>query len=246
MMTKKILIAGAGWLGWPLVLELQKYGHDVSVLGQSVAKQERFSRHGIPYILTNYSSIPVDKLCCDVLVICIPPVDGYLVMLETLLNSISTQQIIFTSSTSVYAQTFGEVDEESMCAGNPLLLQAEQLLLSSEIPTAVLRLGGLVGIGRHPAKHFSGKINIPNGNAPVNIVHQGDVIQFILALVRTSTQGVFNVVNPAHPTRKEYYEKKCIEQGLAPCRFTNEGQGKIVHGNKIVMRTGLPYSYSIV
>ena len=183
MMTKKNLIAGAGWLGWPLALELQKCGHIVSVLGRSESKQKPFSRHGIPYFLTNYSSIPVDKVSCDVLVICIPPVDGYLVILRYLLDSISTQYIVFTSSTSVYAQTFGEVDEESMCAGNPLLLQAEQLLLSSEIPTAVLRLGGLVGIGRHPAKHFSGKINIPNGNAPVNIVHQGDVIQFICTMV---------------------------------------------------------------
>jgi len=246
MMTKKNLIAGAGWLGWPLALELQKCGHIVSVLGRSESKQKPFSRHGIPYFLTNYSSIPVDKVSCDVLVICIPPVDGYLVILRYLLDSISTQYIVFTSSTSVYAQTFGEVDEESMCAGNPLLLQAEQLLLSSEIPTAVLRLGGLVGIGRHPAKHFSGKINIPNGKAPVNLVHQGDVIQFICTMVSASTQGVFNVVNPAHPPRKEYYEKKCLEQGLSPCAFTDDGQGKIVHGNKIVMRTGLPYSYSIV
>lgn len=126
-----------------------------------------------------------------------------------------------------------------------MLEEAEALIINTGIPYCILRYGGLINEHRNPATHFSGKFNIPNGGAPVNLIHREDIIELIAQVIEKNAQGVFNVVYPSHPTRKEYYEKQCIQRGLLACGFTEDGTGKIVNGSKISTLLNRPYRFSI-
>jgi nucleoside-diphosphate-sugar epimerase len=137
------------------------------------------------------------------------------------------------------------VTEDSTLGGNPLLEKAETLIINSGIPYCILRFGGLIGEDRNPASHFSGKYNIPNGGAPVNLIHRAEIIEIITQVIDKNIDGIFNIVYPSHPTRKEYYEKQCVQRGLAPCEFDSDGNGKIVNGSKISALLNRPYHFSI-
>ena len=246
-MKTKIAIAGAGWLGKHLAIFLRNLGHQVSVISRDCRHIEWTQNMNIALLVTDYSNAfsAVVSANSDVLIICIPPVENYTDKIDFLVRQTEAKKIIFCSSTSVYKQEYGLVDEESEVDGNPSLIAAEALLESYKIPCFILRLGGLIGLTRHPSRSFAGKLQLPNGKAPVNLIHQEDVIEIIGLLILKSDGGIFNLVNPAHPMRKSYYENNCSKQGLAPCQFANQGKGKIVRGDKIACFLSRPYAYSI-
>lgn len=243
-MKEEVLLAGAGWLGKPLALRLKEIGCDVRVVGQTAEKKEEFRRHGVEYLCVDYKHLP--KLRCEKLIICIPPTENYLSIIQNLLNAVQPSFTLFTSSTSVYAQTTGTVEEDSVCEGNAILIGAEKLILNHVYTSTVLRLGGLIGSNRNPARHFSGKTNLSNGLAPVNLIHQLDILRFVEMILQQNISGIYNVVNPFHPTRKAYYEQECSDLGLSPCHFLSEGEGKVVDGSKITLTLQTEYLHPIV
>jgi nucleoside-diphosphate-sugar epimerase len=243
-MKEEILLAGAGWLGKPLALRLKEVGYDVSVIGQSPEKQAEFKRLGLDYHSVDYNQLSTRK--CEKLIICIPPNEHYIRIIQNLLNAVQPSFSLFTSSTSVYAQASGTVDETSLCEGNPMLLAAENLILNQEGTGTVLRLGGLIGSDRNPAEHFRGKNTISKGLAPVNLIHQLDIIRLVEMILQHNISGIYNVVNPFHPTRKAYYEQECSNLGLAPCHFLSDGEGKVVDGSKIARALQTEYLHPIV
>ncbi|MFM7663442.1 MAG: NAD(P)-binding domain-containing protein, partial [Bacteroidota bacterium] len=176
-MKEEVLLAGAGWLGMPLALRLKEIGCDVRVVGQTAEKKGEFHRLGLEYLCVDYNQLP--KLRCNKLIICIPPTENYLSIIQNLLNAVQPSFTLFTISTSVYAQTTGTIEEASVCEGNSMLFDAEKLILNHVCTSTVLRLGGLMGCNRNPARHFSGKTNLSNGLAPVNLIHQLDILRFV-------------------------------------------------------------------
>ncbi|MFM2038045.1 MAG: hypothetical protein RL432_984 [Bacteroidota bacterium] len=243
-MKEEILLAGAGWLGKPLAIRLKEVGYDVRIIGHSREKQAEFNRLGFEYQCVDYDQLP--KLRLKKLIICIPPTENYLSIIENLLNAVQPSFTLFTSSTSVYAQTTGTVDESSVCEGNSVLFEAEKLILKHPSASTVLRLGGLIGSNRNPARHFSGKTNLSNGLAPVNLIHQLDILRFVEMILQHNISGIYNVVNPFHPTRKVYYEQECSALGLDSCHFLPEGEGKVVDGSKITRALHAEYLHPIV
>jgi nucleoside-diphosphate-sugar epimerase len=228
-MSKEIMIAGAGWLGRPLAVALNDSHYVVKVLSRSDEQSAFFNAHNISLIKLDYLQIEHSKINSEhntTLIICIPPVAHYCSIINGLITTLGPRHIIFSSATSVYSQTAGEVTEESSLGGNPVLEEAESLIIDSGIPYSILRFGGLINEQRNPATHFSGKFNIPNGVAPVNLIHRDEIIELIAQVIEKNAHGVFNIVYPSHPTRKEYYEKQCIIRGLLACEFTEEGTGK--------------------
>jgi nucleoside-diphosphate-sugar epimerase len=247
-MQKEIVVAGAGWLGRPLALALKMNHNHVTVLSRSDEQSAFFNAQHISLIKLDYLDIEHSKINSEpnkILIICIPPVPDYSSIINGLISTLAPSHIIFSSATSVYSQTAGEVTEASSLGGNPVLEEAEALIRNSGIPYCILRYGGLISEDRNPATHFSGKFNIPNGGAPVNLIHREDIIELIAQVIEKNAQGVFNVVYPSHPTRKEYYEKQCIQRGLLACGFTEDGTGKIVNGSKISTLLNRPYRFSI-
>ncbi len=121
--------------------------------------------------------------------------------------------LLFTSSTSVYAQIDGEwVDETS--AAEPgretgrLLRQAEDLVL--EAGGTVARLGGLYGPGRSHVlrKLLDGSAAIEgNGDEGryLNQIHIEDAASAIVWLAGHTEGGLFNVVDDHPETQRQCY-----------------------------------------
>jgi nucleoside-diphosphate-sugar epimerase len=81
----------------------------------------------------------------------------------------------------------------------------------------VLRLGGLYGPDRDPARSLSGRTGVAGPDAPVNLVHRDDVIGVVQAILAQDVRnGVFNVVADAHPTKRAYYTARAEALGLPP------------------------------
>ncbi len=107
--------------------------------------------------------------------------------------------LLFTSSTSVYAQTDGSVVTEDSPAipdreTGTLLLAAEQVTLTSG--GVVARLAGIYGPGRSVIlkKFLNGEAVIEeDGRRFLNQIHRDDAARAIYHLAATRATGVFNV-----------------------------------------------------
>lgn len=150
-----------------------------------------------------------------------------------------TSSIIYTSSTGVYGNVSGQVTEITSpapaTASARAVLAAEKLIKNSGVPATILRLAGLFGPDRHPGRWFGGKPSIPNGDAPVNLIHQADVVSAILAVIdQKSWNKTYNVCASNHPTKSEFYTKAAAELGLKiPVSLSGGGDGKWVDNGKL-------------
>jgi nucleoside-diphosphate-sugar epimerase len=249
-MGERIDIFGAGWLGLDVALDLHSEGNDVCVFSRSVPKIAALEDKGIAARKIDFDSglieIPKIERVTSTLLVCLPPsVSNYCANLQQIVLATSPKHIVFCSSIGLYAATNGGVDETGAIDSKSILYEAEQAMLRMNTPLSILRLGGLIGEDRNPATHFSNKEFLPNGLAPVNLIHKLDVISCISGILKQNPTGIFNVVHPSHPSRKEYYENKCMELGLPQCSFRSEGEGKTVGGDKIMRVLGRKYTHPI-
>lgn len=235
-----ISILGCGWYGLPLAKELVKKGVTVKGSTTTEEKLNLLAAEGIkPYYvdLGNESDIDEAFFECDILWIAIPPKaragkgEEYIAQLKLVIELIKThniKQVILISSTGVYSDRntiFNESD-----APNPdsesgkILLQAEELLSSQTyFTTTIIRFGGLIGPGRDPGRFFSGKVDVPNGEAAVNLIHLHDCLGISCAILDKQALGnTFNAVNPNHPSRNEFYTYAAQRSGLQIPQFISE------------------------
>jgi len=241
----QISILGCGWLGLPLAERLLSEGHAVKGSVTSPEKVAILQSKGIqPYIidLNEISGDVVADFLLDseILIIAIPPKVkqkagiSYPEKLRVLLPFIikaGIKKVLFTSSTSVYADTqdIAVITENTLpnpdSESGKQVLAAEQVLQSSpDFNTTILRLGGLVGGDRHPVYHLAGRTGIANPDAPVNLADRDMIIGLIVQLINAAVWGrVFLVVNPEHPTRKTYYTAEAEKRGLPLPEFLDGG-----------------------
>lgn len=152
-----------------------------------------------------------------------------------------TGRIIYTSSTSVYGEATGIVTEKNLpspkTASGRAVGIAEQLLLAASIPVTILRLAGLYGPDRHPGRWYGGKESIPKADAPVNLVHQADVvaaIQSVMLAAAAEKKEVYNVCAAAHPPKRVFYVKAAKAYGLSvPRPLAGGGDSKQINSEKI-------------
>jgi nucleoside-diphosphate-sugar epimerase len=168
--------------------------------------------------------------------------------LFTELKHLKVKKVIFISTTSVYNACKGELTEQLDLKENLHTnkhLEVSNLCLETLTNAAVLRLSGLVGPNRNPAKFLSGRKDLPNANQKVNLVHQQDVLNIIELCIDKNLEGVYNVCSSAHPTRKEFYSKVCEKFNLAIPEFSNleNEQTRWVANSKLVEQTNYEYVY---
>ncbi|MFL6541618.1 MAG: NAD-dependent epimerase/dehydratase family protein [Chthoniobacterales bacterium] len=120
--------------------------------------------------------------------------------------------LLFTSSTSVYAQRGGEwVNEESPTEPtretSSVLVETEQVVLGGG--GTVARLAGIYG----PERSFmldqllSGRARIPVNDRYVNQVHRDDIATALFLLANKPRRGeIFNVVDDAPTSSRACYE----------------------------------------
>ena len=269
----QISILGCGWLGLPLAKKLIEKGYSVNGSTTSETKLSILENAGIHPFLVALESESVSESINDflseseILIIDIPPklrgnnaltADAsrkvFVEKIETLIPFIersTIKKVLFVSSTSVYGDVNEIITEEAI--PNPETESGKQLLLSETIlqnnqnfETTILRFGGLIGEDRHPVTSLSGKENLANAAAPVNLIHQNDCIEIIENIIDQSKwKEVFNAVAPFHPSREEYYTQKAKQKNLVLPKFTSEKSNmiKIVSSEKI--ETILNYKFRL-
>ena len=263
-MKNKIAIAGLGWLGKPLALQLQHLGYEVKGSVTTVEKATEIQKSGIEaYALELHEHGLIGEaslLLKDVtaLIVMIPPGlrrntgANYVKKMSHLLEAIKDSGVpncIFISSTSVYSDAQGHVTEKNIPipeneAGRQVL-QVEQLFYNAPFATTIVRFGGLLGGSRQPVRYLAGRENLSGGNAPINLIHREDCIGILTEIVKQQAYGhIFNAVFPEHPTKQTYYSNKAIELGLTPPQYTPDTQLQYKKVDSVNLGQVLGYSFT--
>ncbi len=259
---KTINLLGCGWLGFPLALDLISEGFAVKGSTTSPEKTGQFRDAGIDPILVQFDHFHPEPdlselLDADILIVSVPPgrrtaegPENYRKMgsmlTERLMGS-RVSKLIFISSTSVYSDNNSVLNESSEIspetASGKVIAEVEKKLLGLPIQVIVLRLAGLFGPGRSPGRFFAGKTNIPNGLAPVNMIHLEEAIALIKMLINSDTaKGVYIGCTPSHPTKEEFYTLAAQTDNLTVPHFIPEKLSwKIVESERLEKELGFSF-----
>ncbi|MFC4723023.1 NAD-dependent epimerase/dehydratase family protein [Geojedonia litorea] len=257
-MNTQITIIGCGWLGLPLAQHLIKLNYKVKGSTTSLAKIATLKNNGInAYCITiNSDKItgPIENCLenSEALIINIPPGlrrnpnQNYVAKIKTLITHIEKsglKKVLFVSSTSVYADEFPIQEITESTLPNPTTESGKQLLISEKLlqsnpnfKTTVLRFAGLIGPKRHPAKQLSGKSNLKNPEAPVNLIHLTDCISIIEKIITVNDFGeTYNASTTPHPNKKMYYSTVCKAMGLNLPHYelSQPSKGKTISSKKL-------------
>jgi len=241
LILKTISILGSGWLGLPLAEFLASEGDSVNASTRDTARYPEIqAARAMPF------RIDIDDLSgdfgtflnCNILIINITSknVEGFTRLVSEIETS-PIEGVIFVSSTSVYQNT-NDVVNEGEDAENPEspLLKIENLFrASSRFKTTVVRFAGLIGYSRHPGRFF-GDREIPQPEAPVNLIHRDDCIGILSAIIQQGVWGeVFNACADTHPTKREFYSYARREMGRSPpvCSKVIKADYKIIGNDKV-------------
>lgn len=267
-MSKQISIIGCGWLGLPLAKELVAENYKLKGSTTNLDKISLLKSNGIGgfYVELKQDTIKGDIENClsgsEILILNIPPglrkhpENDFVKQISNLITYIeksSIQNVIFVSSTSVYKDdesipsiteaTIPNPDTES---GRQLLEVEKMLQKNPNFSTTILRFSGLFGADRHPATYLSGKTDIKNPNAPINLIHLDDCIGIILNVIQKNIWGLtFNASTPSNLSRKEYYTSICKAMNLPLPKFEQNSfnQGKRIDSKKLVQL--LDYDFKV-
>jgi len=246
-----VVVLGSGWLGNELSANLQQIG----VVTQETCRSSKLAHEkSIHYFNVNNKSDLEHNISLEnaYWISCITPKDNYIETLEhavKLATKLKMKGFLLCSSTGIYPSIPGEYNELSeltlVTGRQKLLNEAEQAVLKLAEFGKVVRLAGLMGAKRHPGRFVSGKHLKSSGMATVNMVHQKDVINGILCLLKqwSSPEQVFNLVTPDSPTKQEFYQQACSQLEVQPPSFElNKSETRIIDGRKIT-QLGFEYQY---
>ena len=263
-MTNQISILGCGWLGLPLANFLIKSGFVVKGSTTNLDKISILENNKIQAFQIELSEIEIkgeiDSFLknSEILIIDIPPklrgvsIENFVKKIQNLIPFIEKykiKKVLFISSTSVYSDKNKIITEQTKpnpeTESGKQLLESETVLQSNtNFKTTVIRFVGLIGEDRHPIHFLTGRKNIENPEAPINLIHQKDCIGIIKAVIEQNCFGeTFNAVAPFHPTRKDYYSKKAQQLNILAPKFEVEKNtsGKIIRSDKLI--TELNYNF---
>ncbi|MCW8092677.1 NAD-dependent epimerase/dehydratase family protein [Alteromonas sp. ASW11-130] len=220
-MTDKITLCGCGWLGNYVLQELVS---EYSILGTTRdAKRAGLIKEkggsALYFELGNDPSELCQRSKNATVILNIPPgrrnqnLTQYTQRMCALIDSFvahNARQIIFISTTSVYGE-----HERTVTENAELMPQTESAKAHGAIETyllqragdvaTVVRLAGLVGPDRHPAKSLAGK-RLSQAHRVVNLIHIEDIIRALKKLIGLPPSGkTLHLCCLDHPGRKEYY-----------------------------------------
>lgn len=255
---QSIGIIGFGWLGKPTGVRLRIMNEKVSAITSSAKRLEEIEALGITAthidLNTDYSADLFDWIeGKDVIVFAISPskLDNYVDVVANIAAMLTDQQkMVFISSTSVYDDALKVVDETSPTSpskrSGTTLIDAEAVLykkLGKRV--SIIRMGGLVGGDRQPAKYFAGKTNVKGGWHPTNFIHREDAVHLIFHVIMYELFGeIINGVCSSHVLKRDYYPHALEMLGMPGVTFdeSDKSSGKIVSNYKS-LQLGMWYKY---
>ena len=225
IVSMRVLIVGAGYIGLPLGVELARRGHDVSGLRRDPAAADTLKAAGLKPLLADITQ-PAELARLprefDWVVNCAASggggandyrriyVDGMRNIINWLVPNARnlSPRFVYTSSTSVYGQMDGSVVDETNLTEPAaetarILLDAERILLAAarerNIPAVILRVAGIYGPGRgHWFRQFlRGEARLDGDGARIlNMIHRDDVVGCICAALERGQGGeIVNAVD---------------------------------------------------
>lgn len=262
-MRTTISILGCGWLGTALGKRLLSRRY---VVKGSTTSNENYNKLETTGIQPYYLNITADSMDIDytnffntdILIIAIPPkrvqnveeiFPKQIKQIVDYIEKLKIPKVIFISSTSVYECRNQPVKEDE--TGNPekpsgkALLKAEKLLENIQgTKTTILRIAGMIGAERNPARFLAGKTEVV-GNTPVNLIHRIDCVNIILGIIEKDLWWeIFNVCATGHPTRKAFYTKAAIVGNLPFPKFVEKDEKfKIVDNSRLIKKLDYKFEY---
>ena len=227
----RALIVGCGYVGVALGKELVRRGHEVFGLRRISHADSGLKAVGVMPLIGDVTrpetlaKLPADF---DWVINCVSSSGGgaedyravYLQGTRNLLewlSSASPKKFVYTSSTSVYAQTDGSLVTETSPAEPAaetarVLVETEKVLLeavSANFPAVILRVAGIYGPGRgYWFKQFlQGEAKIEGtGERFLNMVHRDDVVGAVISALQHGSAGeIYNVVDDEPVTQLQLF-----------------------------------------
>jgi nucleoside-diphosphate-sugar epimerase len=218
-----VLVIGCGYVGAQLLRELERTGWKATGITLSESSADALRSEGLEVVAADLRTSDLRVLTGNnpsVLIHCASSGKGGAaayreIFLETttrLIKETNFEHFIFTSSTSVYAQTDGSLVAE-MDPAEPeretgkILRETEELVLAHH--GTVLRLAGIYGPGRCVPleKLFSGEAVIEgDGERIINSIHRNDAVSALYLAASRRHQGIFNVADNAPVTELEWFQ----------------------------------------
>ena len=221
----RVLIAGCGYVGEAAANQFHAYGWEVEGWTGSAESASKLS--GRPYPVRavdvgNMGAVGDAAGDFDVVIHCVSSRGGdenqyrrlYLGGVANLQAAFPEATLLFTSSTSVYAQMDGSVVDETSAAeplhGKGKILRETEDLVRA-VRGVVLRVAGIHGPGRSAivTKFLRGTTTAGAPERFINQVHRDDIVAAILLLAqrREEVRGeIFNVVGDQPIKANEAYE----------------------------------------
>lgn len=211
----RILIAGCGYVGQATADLFQERGWNVE--GWTASEESAGQLATKPYAvravdITDPAALSAAQEEFDVVVQCASTAGGdaekyrgiYLEGARNLLHVFSSARLIFTSSTSVYAQRQGEIVDETSPADpahekGRILRETEERVLSRD--GIVARLGGIYGPGRSSLLRkvlAGGAVPEEEDDRFINQAHRDDIASGLLLLAERRSdlaRQIYNVVD---------------------------------------------------
>jgi nucleoside-diphosphate-sugar epimerase len=250
----RILIAGCGYIGQAAADLFYAAGWAVegwTHSGESAAKLCGKPYHVCAVNIAERAQVSARCESFDAVVQCASTAGGdannyrqtYLNGARNLLERFAESKMLFTSSTSVYAQRDGswvteESDTEPVRETSRVLLQTENLVLAGG--GIVARVAGIYGPGRSAllSRFLAGAATIdPENDRFVNQVHRDDIAAALFLLLNRPSLAseIYNVVDDQPILQSECYHwlAEKLDRPLLPVR-KREGQLKRGNSNKRV------------
>ena len=232
----KVLILGCGFVGLQTARLFNEAGWDVVGVTHSADSAEKLADEPFRVIACDISDATgmekyrADLANPDAAIHCASSGRGgveeyrrvYFQGMRNVLDLVSPKRAVFTSSTSVYAQTGGEwVTEESPAEPqretSKILRETEELVLARN--GIVARLAGIYGPGRSVLlqKFFENRATIEGDSSHViNQIHRDDAALALFFLVEKSAlSGIYNVADDMPLSQRAVYEWLAKEFGKA-------------------------------
>ena len=219
----RILIAGCGYVGGAAADLFHERGWEVEGWTVSAESTGRLAHkpYGVRAVdIADGASVAAGLGEFEVVVQSVSSSGGeaeqyrrlYLEGARNLIRAFPGARLLFTSSTSVYAQKEGEIVDEKSPAEplhekGKILRETEELVLGHG--GIVARLGGIHGPGRSffLTRFLEDAAVIgPDDRRLINQVHRDDIASALLLLAEQRAAGIFNVVGDEPITAREAYE----------------------------------------
>lgn len=235
----RVAIIGCGYVGSAVARRWQRQGLDVLVTTTSTERVDELSEISSRVeVLVGNEGDRLKSMLSDrqVVLLCIASkrgasyADTYLRTAKTMaqvLPHTAVEQLIYTSSCSVYGQHNGAWVTEltpplPITDNGTIIEQTEETLLSAMSPQrkiCILRLGGIYGPNRTLERIYSraaGTTRPGKGDEATNWVHLSDIVEAINWAKEKQLSGLYNLVQDEVPTVKELIDGVCDRHHLAP------------------------------